>query len=40
MSDAKIAIWAVATSLLVAFFLWYAVEDEEFRKRIERGDFR
>lgn len=40
MSDTKWAVAGFALSHLVALVLWYAVEDEEFRKRIERGDFR
>ena len=39
MSDAAIVIQGIGWSLLTSFFLWYAVEDEEYRRRIERGEF-
>ena len=40
VSDTHWAISGFSLSHFVAWVLWYAAEDEEYRKRIERGDFR
>lgn len=37
MSDIIWSVGGVVTSLLAAFLLWYLVEDEQYRQRIERG---